>query len=258
MLTQVLIILIALIASILTFFSGFGLGTILLPAMAIFYPLSIAIVLTGIVHFINGIFKVFLLRKHISFHVLLRFGILAIPSAFIGAWMLTTLEQQNDLLSYSLFGKQFGITPLNLVVGLLMIGFTILEITPRFKNISFDKKYLPVGGAISGFFGGLTGHQGAFRSMFLIRANLTKEQFVATGAAFSFFVDLTRLSVYLKNISTINLQENAPFLSWAIGAAALGVIIGDRLLRKVDIKFIKYLVSISLLILGVLIAAGII
>ena len=149
-------------------------------------------------------------------------------------------------------------TPLNLVVGFLMIAFTMLEITPRFKSVSFDKKYLPAGGAISGFFGGLTGHQGAFRSMFLIKANLSKEQFVATGAAFSFFVDLTRLSVYLRNISTINFQENAPFLSWAIGAAVVGVIIGDRLLKKTDIRFIKYLVSASILILGILIAAGII
>lgn len=258
MLIQILIIFIALVASVLTFFSGFGLGTILLPAMAIFYPLPIAIVLTGIVHFINGIFKVFLLRKHINFQILLKFGLLAIPFAFLGAWILTRLEQGSELFNYTILGKQFSVSPLNLIVGILMMGFTILEISPRFKNISVDKKYLPLGGAISGFFGGLTGHQGAFRSMFLIKANLSKEQFVATGAAFSLFVDLTRLSVYLKNISTINLQENAPFLSWAIGAAALGVIIGDRLLRKVDIKFVKYLVSVSLLVLGVLIAAGII
>jgi len=43
-----------------------------------------------------------------------------------------------------------------------------------------------------------------------------------------------------------------------IFAAAIGVIIGARLLKKVDIKFIKYLVSASLLVLGFLIAAGII
>jgi len=82
LLTQILIIFIALVASTLTFFSGFGLGTILLPAMAIFYPLPVAIVLTGIVHFINGIFKVLLLRKHIHVPDLVRFGLLAIPFAF--------------------------------------------------------------------------------------------------------------------------------------------------------------------------------
>jgi acyl-CoA reductase-like NAD-dependent aldehyde dehydrogenase len=41
--------------------------------------------------------------------------------------------------------------------------------------------YLPVGGLLSGFFGGLSGHQGALRSVFLLRAGLTKESFIATG-----------------------------------------------------------------------------
>jgi hypothetical protein len=41
---------VALLASLLTFFSGFGLGTILLPAFAIFFPINIAVALTAIVH----------------------------------------------------------------------------------------------------------------------------------------------------------------------------------------------------------------
>lgn len=255
---QIFIVFTALFTSVLTFFSGFGLGTILLPAMAIFYPLPVAIVLTGIVHFINGTVKVFILRNSVNLQVLIKFGFLAIPFAFLGALLLTKLEQQHELFTYTLLDKQLGVAPLNLVVGILMIGFTLLEIIPKFKNFSFDKKYLPLGGVVSGFFGGLTGHQGAFRSMFLIRANLTKEQFVATGAAFSFFVDLTRLTVYFKNISTLNIQESAPFLFWVISAAVLGAVIGDRLLRKVDIKFIKYFVSASIFILGVLIAGGVV
>jgi uncharacterized membrane protein YfcA len=47
----------ALIASLLTFFSGFGLGTILTPVFAIFFPIEIAIALTGVVHFLNNIFQ---------------------------------------------------------------------------------------------------------------------------------------------------------------------------------------------------------
>ena len=258
MVSQFFIIVVALFASILTFFSGFGLGTILLPAMTIFYPVSIAIVLTGIVHFINGAFKVILIRQFVHIPTLLRFGVFAIPTAMLGAWLMTSLGEQEAILNYSLWGNEYAVMPLNFVVGFLMIGFTVIEVIPATKNISINKKFLPLGGAISGFFGGLTGHQGAFRTMFLIRANLTKEQFVATGSAFSFCVDLTRLSVYLKNLSKIHLQENAYFLGWAIGAALLGVVIGNRLLDKVDIKFIKYLISLALFVLGGLIMVGII
>lgn len=85
-----------------------------------FFP--VAIVQTGIVHFLNGSFKVFLLKKHIHFPTLWRFGFLAIPSAFLGVWMLTRLEGQTEVLILSLFEKEFSTTPIKLTVGLLMIG----------------------------------------------------------------------------------------------------------------------------------------
>jgi uncharacterized membrane protein YfcA len=51
---------VALLASLLTFFSGFGLGTILTPVMVFFFPIEVAIALTGVVHFTNNIFKLIL------------------------------------------------------------------------------------------------------------------------------------------------------------------------------------------------------
>lgn len=256
--TQLFIISIALLASILTFFSGFGLGTILLPAMALFFPIAVAIVMTGIVHFINGTFKVLLMRKHIHFPTLWRFGLLAIPSAFFGAWLLTKLEGQTTIFEFVLIDKEFSTTPLKFTVGMLMIAFAFIEGIPSLRNFSMDQKYLPLGGIISGFFGGLTGNQGAFRSMFLIRANLNKEQFIATGSAFSFFVDLTRLSVYFKNISMVGIDSNLVLLILASASALVGVLIGNRLLKKLDIKFIRFLVAGTILVLGILITLGII
>lgn len=41
----IIICLVAFITAILTFFSGFGLGTILMPVFAIFFPVEIAIAL---------------------------------------------------------------------------------------------------------------------------------------------------------------------------------------------------------------------
>jgi uncharacterized membrane protein YfcA len=64
-----LITLVALGASLLTFFSGFGLGTILTPFMAIFFPVETAIALTGIVHLLNNLFKFVLVRRHVDWPV---------------------------------------------------------------------------------------------------------------------------------------------------------------------------------------------
>jgi len=65
------------------------------------------------------------------------------------------------ILEYSAFEKQMQVLPIKLIVGLLILIFVLLELSPKFSVIKFDRKYLPFGGAISGFFGGLSGHQGA-------------------------------------------------------------------------------------------------
>lgn len=78
----------AFLTAILTFFSGFGLGIILAPVFAIFFPIDIAIALTGVVHFSNNIFKITLVGRNTDKSVLLRFGIPAIIASFAGAWVL--------------------------------------------------------------------------------------------------------------------------------------------------------------------------
>lgn len=54
---EIIIAVVALLASALTFFSGFGLGTVLMPVFAAFFPVDLAIALTAIVHFLNNVFK---------------------------------------------------------------------------------------------------------------------------------------------------------------------------------------------------------
>ena len=83
-----IIALVALLASLLTFFSGFGLGTILLPAFAFFFPLEIAVGLTAIVHFLNNLFKFILIGKQVNWKVVLYFGVPAVIAAYFGAKLL--------------------------------------------------------------------------------------------------------------------------------------------------------------------------
>jgi len=42
-----------------------------------------------------------------------------------------------------------------------------MKIIPTLKNLQFDSNKLYLGGALSGFFGGLSGHQGTLRSALL-------------------------------------------------------------------------------------------
>lgn len=255
---QLLLVAFTVIAgSILTFFSGFGLGTLMLPVMALFFPVEIAVIATAIVHLANNLFKFGLVYKHIHFHTLWRFGLPAIVSAFFGAYLLRLMGQLPTITEYTLNGKVFSISALKIVIGLVMIFFAIIELSNRFSKWQVSQNYLPVGGIISGFFGGLSGHQGAFRAAFLAKAGLTKEQFVGTSNGISILIDVTRLSTYFTGFYLLANELKDPVIYVAIIAAFLGTIIGQQLMKKVTLTFIQRTVAILLITMGSLLIAGI-
>ena len=254
----VIIGLVAAFASLLTFFSGFGLGTILTPAFMLFFPIEVAIALTGIVHLLNNLFKMGLVGLKANWKVALRFGGPAIVGAYFGALLLLKFSTSEPIYSYQMFDRIFDIFAINLVVAALMAFFALFEIIPALKRIEFDKNKLIFGGAISGFFGGLSGHQGALRSAFLIRYGLPKETFIATGIVIATFIDVTRLGLYFTRMQSINISENLPILSTAVACAFLGAYFGRKLLKKVTLDFVQWTVAIMILILSALLAVGII
>jgi len=259
MLTEYIIICIfALIGSGLTFFSGFGLGTILVPVFAIFFPIELAIALTAIVHFLNNIFKLTLIGKNASRQIIFKFGLPAIFSAFLGAYLLTFIADIEPFYSYSISTKTFYITPIKLTIALLLSVFALFDIIPKLTKLNFDQKYIPLGGLLSGFFGGLSGNQGALRTAFLIRANLTKESFIATGVVIAVLIDISRLTVYSSDILKLGNKIDYTLLISVTLSAFTGAIIGNRVLKKITIKTLQFVVGIMLFVFAILLGFGII
>ena len=83
------IVVTAYLASLLTLFSGFGLGTLLMPVIAVFFPVAIAIAMTAFVHLLNNVFKLLTLWRDIHWHICILFGFPALLAAIPGAWILT-------------------------------------------------------------------------------------------------------------------------------------------------------------------------
>ena len=239
----------------------------MLPVFSLFFELPVAIGATALVHFSNNVFKFFLVRKDIDKKVFLSFGLPAIGAAFFGGLMLSFIEGEGSLAQYNIGDKQFTITWLNLSIGTLMILFALFDLNPKLKQTQFSRSWLPFGGVLSGFFGGFSGHQGAFRATFLTKAGLSKEAFIATSNAVSLLVDLMRMSVYFyaafaltSNDSSILevLQHNRTLLIIAVLFAFCGTYFGKKLVKKTTIKSIQSIVGIFLLIMGLLIGLGII
>lgn len=248
----------AFLASGLTLFSGFGLGTILMPVVAIFFPVPIAVAITAVVHLLNSLFKLGLLWRDVSTRVLLAFGVPALLAAVPGALLLDYLSTLEPLARYEMAGSEYAIMPVKLAAGILLIIFATAEMVPFLNRLSDHRLGLPAGGILSGFFGGLSGNQGAFRSAFLIRAGLDKNAFVSTNAAIAALVDSSRILIYGLTFDLAVIETQSSLILLATIAAFFGVFLGTKLLKKVTIGFIQKLVAAMLYILGGLLAAGII
>lgn len=262
-LDYLVIIIVCFGASILTFFSGFGLGTILLPAFGLFFPIETAVAATAIVHLSNNVFKFALVGKHADKKIFLRFVIPAVIASFAGAALLNYFTGLHTYYNYTLFGYRLSVTPVNLVIAVLMLSFAVIELIPGFDELQFKPKYVPVGGVLSGFFGGLSGHQGALRTAFLIRTGLEKEKLIGTMVSASIFIDITRIAVYSNSFLNTEIfsagKGNILYLIiTGIIAAFAGSFLGSKLLKKVTIKSIKYSVAAMLIVIGLLLGAGVI
>lgn len=243
----------AFAASLLTLFSGFGLGTLLTPVFGIFFPLNIAVALTGIVHLLNNLFKLSLLGKNASKDLVLRFGIPSVVGGFVGAMLLTLLTQLPPLF---IWGDRWVVTGLKLAIALLMIVFALMEMVPALKNLNFAGRQLTLGGLVSGFFGGLSGHQGALRSAFLVNCGLSKEAFIATGVVVACMVDITRLPVYFSRFSTENLTSQWPLLLVATLSAFAGAYLGTRFLKKATLQVVHKITAAMIMAIALLLALG--
>jgi uncharacterized membrane protein YfcA len=249
--SYLVICLVSFLVAILTLFSGFGLGTLLLPAFSFFFPIEIAVAATAVVHLANNIFKFFLVGRMAVLPITLKFAIPAAITAALGAWVLTQMGVLPNLATYELVGHVFIIEPVKLTIGILIAIFSLFEFIPSLQKAAFPAKYIPLGGAISGFFGGLSGLQGALRSMFLIRAGLNKNQFVGTTVVSSIIVDLSRLVVYGfamfgRHFEELKISGALGLVASAVGAACVGSILGTQLLPKVTLKTIQNIVGVLL------------
>lgn len=255
-----IICLVAALVSMLTLFSGFGLGTVLMPAFALFFPIPAAVAATAVVHLANNIFKVLLVGRKADWKVVAEFALPGAVAAVAGALLLEYFSEMPALATYTLSGREHTVTLLKLVIGVLIVSFSLFELIPGFVKLSFGRRYLIPGGIVSGFFGGLSGHQGALRAVFLVNAGLDRDAFIGTSVVSAVIVDVSRIIVYGLSIFTMQYG----IFSTGIGklvvaatiAAFLGAFAGSRLMKKVTLRTVQIIVGFMLIFVGTGMATG--
>lgn len=247
---------VAFAASALTFISGFGLGTVLMPVFAAFMPVERAVAATGVVHFLNSLFKFGLVGRHAHWPTVLRFGAPAVMASLLGAWWLVHLADRPPLVTWTLGSHVCRVTTAKLLISALLLTFVLVEWVPRWRTLAFPPSYMPLGGVLSGLAGGVSGMQGALRSAFLARAGLERNAFVATGVAIACLIDVSRLGVYSRLAAEQRASIDVRLLAVAVLSAFAGALIGRRYLERLTMNAVRHLIAALLLVMAVAMAAG--
>jgi uncharacterized membrane protein YfcA len=96
----VYITLLTLLASLIGTLAGFGISTIMVPVLLIMLPLPQTLLLVGIIHWFNDVWKMLLFREGIKLKLLFAFGLPGIFTSFIGSSL--SLKIPREILSRAL------------------------------------------------------------------------------------------------------------------------------------------------------------
>lgn len=193
--------------------------------------------------------------RQLEIKPLIPFVLAALPAAWLGATML------NSIQSMSLYITPFGnnVSVVAFMVGVLLILLALDELVPKglFKFLSTLPLW--VGGWLSGFFGGISGTQGALRSAFLIKLKLEPLAYVSAGSFIALTIDLVRLPVYIWKFGDwASTDQLLPMILTGVISALLGAILGKYLLKKVTLQLLRWGVGVGLMLFGVGLINGLI
>ena len=225
----------AFIAAALTVPAGFGLSTVLTPLVLLLVPPHEAIAVVAIVHGAHNAGKLALLWENVDLEAFKRYGVWLILGSVVGALLQSRVPQR----------------PLLGILGIALIVLPALTLSEKWTGYMMPESNDRVGGFGSGFMGGLSGHQGALRAMFLSRRIPNKMSYAATASILALCVDLSRIPVYLFYRSEEVFSHYGLTVVLVI-SALLGARLGKVWLKNIDSILIRRGVMVGIILSGFL------
>jgi uncharacterized membrane protein YfcA len=213
--------------------SGFGIGSLLTPVLALQVGTKLAVAAVALPHAAGTALRFWLLRHHVDWAVVRSFGITSAVGGLAGAVLQTRATSRS----------------LEVVFGLLLILAGISEITGWMQRVRWGRTGAWVAGALSGVLGGLVGNQGGIRTATMLGYDVPKESFVATATAIALFVDAARLPVYLLTYGEEIAGTWTHVLTLTV-AVVVGTVAGQHILGLISQSLFRRVLAFLLLALG--------
>jgi uncharacterized protein len=230
---------VGLIAAGIAAVTGFGIGSLLTPVLAIETGTKVAVAAIAIPHVIGTAQRFWLLRRHVDRRVLLGFGIASAVGGLAGALVHVWVSSR----------------ALAVVFGIVVALAGVSELTGWMRRVRWGHASAWAAGALSGGLGGMVGNQGGIRTAALLGFDVPKESFVATATAIGLFVDGARLPVYLAT-QWSDLVQVWPLVLVATVAVVIGTAVGTRVLSRLRQTTFRRIIGVLLIVLGVYMAVA--
>ncbi|HEY9448768.1 MAG TPA: sulfite exporter TauE/SafE family protein [Gemmatimonadaceae bacterium] len=224
---------VAVISGAIAAVTGFGIGSLLTPTLAVATGTKLAVAAIAIPHFAATTQRFWILRRHVDRNVLLGFGLASAAGGLAGALAHTRATSR----------------ALTVVFGVLLMLAGISQLTGWMERVRWGSTGAWAAGALSGALGGLVGNQGGIRSAAMLGFDVPREAFVATATAVGVLVDVARLPVYL----TTQWREIIgiwPLVLTATLGTMVGTVAGTRILGHLPQRTFRRVVAALLLALG--------
>src|SRR5215467_4663507 len=230
--TAALLFVAAILGGAIAALSGFGIGSVLTPLLALSVGTKQAVVAVSIPHLVATSIRFWNLRHKIDRHLLANFGIASAAGGLLGAWL----------------GSRFSSPVLAYILGGLLVFAGFMGFSGLSKKMRFGKKIAWLGGALSGLLGGLVGNQGGVRSAAMLGFNLDAKAFVATAIAL--IVDGARMPIYFFT-SPETVHRLAASIAIMTAGVTIGTLAGGRVLARIPENYFRKIVSLLIFALGI-------
>ncbi len=231
---EILAAVIIFFASFVQGFSGFGFALVSIPFLTMCMDMKIAVPLGAMCGLVVNIYLARGLSSHFNLKELARMFIGSLPGIPVGAWILNS-----------------GSTGmLKVVLGVIVILFSLLSLTSILKKTSVDSKWGYLAGLFSGILGGAFNTNGppVLIYFYLKGWDKVKQKAMITG----FFLAASSVIVVTHIASGLTTEYVFTFFLKMLPVVLIGIVVGNNLFRKVSTELFNNVLLYALLVLGAL------
>lgn len=233
MATTAIFFVVAFLAATVNSIAGFGAATFTTPLLALIIDIKQTIILIAFFHGFSSLSKVISLRRFVDVPTVLWYGIPAVLTAVVGAYLLDIVAPGAVSLGLGAFLMLFAVT------SLLNVSW----------HLPLNKPVLVTGGVVTGFVTGIIGLGGAIRGAFLFSMQQKKEVYIATSSTIALFIDIARTATYMIQGSfETRYYWYIPVL---LVIAFIGTWLGVKFLRWLPESIVKQVVLVMLLFVSI-------